>query len=213
MVTLPRLRGGLLGGDEPDWVTVSDSSQPNDGKPNYTVVSTRHTRKRRGFETARDMVWSMTAVGIGIAVLLAITWRPNPDPIKEVPWEPVISASQTLEWPVLAPRGRLEGWVSTSARNEVIGPNQQSIFIGWVTDSKQFASLAQTNAVDDTDWLAERTDRGRITSTWTDASRQVWQRVESEKQRSLVLRGDKVIYIVSGDAPWVELEQLANALR
>lgn len=177
------------------------------------MVSTPTTRKRRGFETARDMVWSMAAVAAGVAVILALTWRPNPDPIREVPWQPVIAAAQSLEWNVLSPAKNPQGWISTSARSEVIGENKQSVFIGWVTASNNFAALAQANAIDDEDWLEAQTLKGQPSGEWTDSNQQVWQQFEADMQRSLVRKENDAVYVVTGDATWAELQDLANSLE
>lgn len=177
------------------------------------MVSTPTTRKRRGFETARDMVWSMAAVAAGVLVILALTWRPNPDPIREVPWQPVIAATESLDWDVIAPSENPDGWISTSARSEVIGENKQSVFIGWVTDENSFAALAQTNAVDDEDWLEEQTLKGKPAGTWTDARQQTWEQLDTDQRRSLVRRTDQALYVVTGDADWQQLQELANAVK
>ena len=177
------------------------------------MVSTPTTRKRRGYETARDMVWSMAAVAASVAVILALTWRPNPDPIREVPWQPVIAATEALDWDVIAPSENPEGWISTSARSEVIGENKQSVFIGWVTDTNNFASLVQTNATQDQDWLEDQTAQGKPASQWTDSQGRTWQEFEARNQQSLVLVTSTAVYVVSGDAPWDELKELANAVR
>ena len=177
------------------------------------MVSTRSTRKRRGYETARDMVWSMAAVAAGVAVILALTWRPNPDPIREVPWQPVIAATETLDWEVLAPQQNPQGWISTSARSEVIGENKQSVFIGWVTDKNTFAALAQTNATQDDNWLEDTTVNGKPAGQWTDSQQLTWERLETDTQRSLVRTTSEAVYVITGDADWAELEKLANAVK
>lgn len=177
------------------------------------MVSTPTTRKRRGYETARDMVWSMAAVAASVAVILALTWRPNPDPIREVPWQPVIAAAESLDWNVISPSKNPDGWISTSARSEVIGENKQSFFIGWVTDQDSFAALAQTNAVEDEDWLEDQTLKGQPAGSWTDVNHHTWEQLETQKQRSLVRTQTDAVYVVTGDATWAELQELANQLK
>jgi hypothetical protein len=192
--------------------------------PNYTVISTSHTRKRRGFETARDMVLSMSAIVGVVAVILLLNYRPNPEPIREVEWQPVVSAARdSLDWPVLAPADDLPGWLSTSARNERTTGQDRRIHIGWITAQGQFASLQQTtqSGPDLDTWLRQTTQRGRADSppTWTDAGARTWDRLASidGTHRSLVasqsIPPQTVTYVISGSADWVELERLANSLR
>jgi hypothetical protein len=201
-----------------------DVSAPEPG-PNYSVVSTPHTRKRRGFETARDMVWSMTAIVGVLAVILLLNYRPDPAPIREVDWRPVvIAARESLEWPVLAPSVDLPGWQATSARNERASGEDRRIHIGWVTGQGAFVALQQTTLAgsDLRSWLRLTTQRGRPDEqpSWTDGRERVWERSVSEDgtHRSLVSSavagaGDQVTYVVGGTATWAELEQLADSLR
>jgi hypothetical protein len=198
-------------------------SQERSG-PGYTVISTPHTRKRRGFETARDMVWSMAAIVGVVGVILLLNYRPDPAPIRDVDWQPVVSAARaSLDWPVLAPRQDLPGWRSTSARNERATGQDRRIHIGWVTADGQFASLQQTtqSGPELTTWLRLATQRGQVDSSnsWIDARKRVWQRLITADgtHRSLVASSSaaeaQVTYVVSGSATWAELEQLANVLR
>jgi hypothetical protein len=201
----------------------------------YTIVSTRQTRKRRGFETARDMVWSLATIAVLIGVILALNWRPTPDAVREVDWRPVVEAArQALAWPVLAPGSDLEGWTSTSARNEPVPGDERRVFIGWVTPTGEFASLQQSTleGTERRSWLRNASRQGRTVTipagsdvgvvsagSWTDTSDRTWQTLESVDggQRTLVREvvqdGREVTYLVTGTASWNELQQLATSLR
>lgn len=186
-------------------------------KPNYTVISTKQTRKRRGFETARDMVWSMAAVFGLVLVILAVTYRPDPDPIRVIDYAPVIAEAKAANsWPVLSPATNPDGWRSTSARIELQPGQKVSVFVGWVTKDDAFASLQQTNlqGVDLAKWLRDATDKGVAGESWTDANGRQWKTFTSSRpQTSLVLTTSQATYVVAGSSTVNELESLANSLR
>lgn len=114
--------------------------------PSYTV---RSRPKRRGYETARDMVFSLGAVGICIAVIMGVTHRPARDPVHVVQTAPVIAqARAAVAWPVLDPGPRLSGWRATSARFLRAGGG--AVSLGWVTPAKQWVALEQVGIPTDT---------------------------------------------------------------
>lgn len=183
----------------------------------FTVVSTRATRKRRGLETARDMVWSLAAVFAVILVILVVTWRPSPDPVRVVDWRPVAQAAQGWSWPVLVPASEPEGWRATSARNERLPDDRRSQYIGWVTADDAFVAYAQTDQAGDalTRWRDEVTAQGRPQETWTDTAGRTWQRLVNAdgSQRSLIHAEGPATHIVTGTAAWSALESVVSLLR
>ena len=112
-------------------------------KPAYTV----HPRRRsRGRQTVRDMVFSLGAIGAAVAVILAITHRPSPNPVRVVATAPVIfDAKARVSWPVIDPSPRLSSWQATSARIDPAtawsaGP---VVALGYVTPSGQWFGVQQ----------------------------------------------------------------------
>ncbi len=107
--------------------------------PSFTV---RSRPRRRGYETARDMVLSLGAVGIAIAVIMGVTHRPARDPVRVVDTAPVIVAARAaVTWSVMDPAARLPGWRATSARFERGSPS--ALTVGWVTPDGQWLALEQ----------------------------------------------------------------------
>lgn len=105
--------------------------------------------RKRGRETALDMVRSMGVLAIFVAFILAVTWRPLPstDAIKPVDAVAVATASQgRATFPLLVMKAPT-GWTATSARLEP-APNDESRFVwhvGYVTESQHYFSLEQTD--------------------------------------------------------------------
>lgn len=122
----------------------AEPSQTSDKPPaSYTV----HPRRGgRGRQTVRDMVFSLSAIGAAVAVILVITHRPDPDPVRVVQAAPVIVNMQAMvTWPVVNPVSQLRGWRVTSARIEPTttlsgGP---VLSLGFVTPSGQWLGVKQ----------------------------------------------------------------------
>ena len=86
---------------------VTPDTQPT-GRPN--------ARMR---QTVGDMVRSMLVVLAFVAVLLLVTWRPQPDAVKPVDTTSAVTlATMQADFPVEVAVGLSDGWRPTSARWE-----------------------------------------------------------------------------------------------
>lgn len=73
-------------------------------------------RTKRG---VRDLVLSMAVVGLFVAFLFVVVWRPAPEAVKVVDPLPMLQvAREQADYPVLAPVGLDDQWRATSARFE-----------------------------------------------------------------------------------------------
>lgn len=163
--------------------------------------------------TLRDMVWSMAVVLGVVALLLVVTWRPQPDPIRVVDGTPALEfAALQSEVPVLAPTGLGPDWRLTSARWEPTPESAREpvLHFGYVTPGEQYAQVTQSIATDPA-YLREQTDGGRVTGSRVVAGRE-WEQRESDRRRSLVGSVDGSTVIVTGTAEWTELELLLTSL-
>ena len=156
----------------------------------------------------------MAVVLAVVAVMVILTLRPHPDPIKEVQTAPVVQrAAAQASFPVNAPTNLPDGWIPTSARWE---PTEASgdvpvLHLGYVTPSEQYAQVSQSTA-SSARYLAEQTDKALTTGS-KDIAGSVWQTFERKTRRSLVRSVGGVQTIVSGSAPWEELAILAASLQ
>jgi hypothetical protein len=181
---------------------VTPDTQPT-GRPN--------ARMR---QTVGDMVRSMLVVLAFVAVLLLVTWRPQPDAVKPVDTTSAVTlATMQADFPVEVAVGLSDGWRPTSARWE---PTEKSdgepvLHIGYVTPTEAYAQVSMA-ATTDAAYLAEQTDDGVPVGTRMvgDASWEQWERAD---RRSLVRTDDGTATIVSGTAAWEELAVLAGALE
>ncbi len=184
-----------------DWPVSSPDVQPT-GRPN--------ARMR---QTVGDMVRSMAVVLALVALIMLVSWRPQPEAVRVVDVAPVaMLAGSQATFPVQAPAGLPSGWRPTSARWE---PTEMSgsdpvLHIGYVTPSDQYAQVSQS--VNGTaGYVDEQTDGG-LPQGQSSIAGTTWERREGTDRRSLVLAADGVVTVVSGGASWAELEALAGSL-
>lgn len=182
------------------------------GGQKFTPAPTR----RRGRETVRDMVISMGVVGLGVAALMLVAWRPTPEAaIRTVDWQTAAVGARTVaEYPVLVPTGLPEQWKATSARfeSDQRSSGRRVWHVGFVTPGNAYAGLEQTDA-DPAVFVARVVEGGRPEGEVTINGRQ-WQVYGpgANGYRSLVLAAQGSTVVVTGSAERTELEQLAASL-
>lgn len=160
-------------------------------------------------QTVRDMVLSLVVVLAVIGVIMLITWRPSPDPVRVVdPTQELSLARAQADYPVLYPADLDAAWRPTSARWEITEASEPdpAWHVGFVTPEDAYAQLGQS-ATDDEDYVAEQVGAAEPTGEW-----QGWLRYDGATQRALVRVDGGVTVVVSGTAPWPTLEGLAERL-
>ena len=161
-------------------------------------------------QTVRDMVFSLVLVLGVIGVVLLLTMRPQPDPVRVVdPTPVVVQARAEADYPVLYPAKLDASWRATSARwdiTDVTAP-EAAFHVGFVTPADDYAQIGQSATINER-YIQAQTDEGRP----IDMVGQ-WQRFESsDGTRSLVRVQDGVTSVVSGTATWDVLTDLAERL-
>ena len=174
--------------------------------------------RRRSRQTAFDMVRSLGLVLLFVAVLLAVTWRAKPDPVRVVDYKAATaSARLQIDWPVLSPTGLPDAWRATSARIDLGADDAIEWYVGMVTPSDQFASVAQSDVKGGTalrKYIADRTE-GAVESGTSTVAGTSWRRFVSDDQttRSLVRSDKGVTIVVTGTTGWDELSTFVGSLR
>lgn len=183
--------------------------------------SQKHNSMRK---TVGDILRSLAVVFAVIVVLFVLTWRPQPDPVRELDPFPIASlAVREAGFRVLIPRVG-DGWRSTSARLE---PTAQSAdksvwFNGWVSPDGEFFAIVQSQASHEA-FLDEQTNSGVPVDLnadeswpWSDGvvSKKNWVAHESPdgKTRSLVKIKKDHATILTTTAQWSQLEAFADRL-
>jgi len=193
------------------------------------------TTKPRGFETLRDMVWSMAVVGgVVLAIFVVVVWqRPEVQgdirPLVDVDGL-VNQVTLTDPFPVEQTQDLGTGWTANSAWFETStdwpGLDGSVLHVGYVTPSGSYAEVKQTNG-DRTYAVSEWADGGDVVGV-VDIGGRTWERLESTDtgKRALLLLSesdatdegknqakDTLTVLVTGKAEWPELETLAAALK
>ena len=166
----------------------------------------------------RDMLLSMGLVTLVLLGWLFFVRPPTPDAVRTVPWQPVAAAAaDTAAYEVLAPPSSWD-WRATSARIEPQPDGTIAWRVGFLTPSGDYVALLQRGvfpaqaAASATDWLESETRQGETEGTVEIAGR-TWTRMLGEpvpdERRSLVLRDDGTLTVITGSAPWADLDKLA----
>jgi Protein of unknown function (DUF4245) len=175
----------------------------------------------RGRQLGTDMIRSLGLVAIVLLIWMYFAHPLSSDAVREVQWAPVAqSAAAAAPYEVLAPPVTFP-WPATSARVEPQADGTLGWRAGFYTPDKEYAAVLQRGEFPEQavkaqqDWIESETRNGVAGETVTIGGRQ-WTRMEGDptpdERRSLVLIEDGTATVVTGSAPWVELETLAGTL-
>ncbi|MDI2128879.1 DUF4245 domain-containing protein [Yinghuangia seranimata] len=168
--------------------------------------------KKRGYETVRDMVFTLAAVGVVVVLLLIFGRHSAQDPVKRIDYTLKFQqASQVAPYPLLAPQGLPQRWRATSADFDGVDVKATTWRVGFINPNEQYAAVEQTNGTPEP-FIADRSKHGEPVGT-VDVAGEQWQSYNGEKYRSLVRTKDGVTTVVTGTASYEDLATLAAALR
>ena len=159
-------------------------------------------------QTVGDMVRSIAVVLAVVVVILVISYRAQPDPVREVSLtNPLIVAQISAGFPVLVPEAT-EGYRLTSARFEKDEPGVWHL--GYVTPQDAYVQLEQS-ATSDLDFISDQlTGTAKIAPQLVGSAE--WTAYEGQGKAALVRTADGVTTAVSGTAPMAELTKVAASL-
>ena len=195
------------------------SAMADDGRVSTPEPTGRPMRGLR--QNVGDMIRSRVVVLAVVGAILLVTWRPQPDPVREVSLEPLVSfASSQASFPVFVVDSPAQ---PTSVRWESTeGSDGKMVWhIGYVTDDDQYLQLSQSLA-DSPTYLAEQTIDGVLLEDYADLPASVqqltsegWmplQNDDEDPRRSLLRTNDGSTTILSGTGEWSELAEAARRL-
>ena len=204
----PVRNDGAMTGDGPvAEASGPASATPGPAEPGELRPTGRSNARLR--QTVRDMILSLVVVLAVIAVILVLTWRPAPDPVRVIDPTPALSLARVqADYPVLYPADLDAAWRATSARWEITPSSQPdpAWHVGFVTPDDAYAQLGQS-ATEDPSYVADQVGIAKPAGEWDG-----WLRYDSSDQRALVRIDGGVTVVVSGTAPWPTLQLLAERL-
>ena len=176
---------------------MSATSPTPTGRPNARLL-----------QTVGDMARSILVVLAVVAVILLLTHRAAPDPIREVSiTDPLIVAKISAGFPILVPQGQ-QDYRLTSARWETTKPGVWHL--GYVTPQTNYVQLEQS-ATKDLDFIADQ-----LTGTAKSGAQLIrgtqWTVYSGSGKAALVRTIDGVTTAVTGTAPVDELVRVASSL-
>lgn len=194
---------------------VSDKPSPAGGAPESADAHPGAKRDHGPLKkTVRDIALSMGVVAGIIFLVLLVTWRPQPDPIRAIDPVPVAQrAAVAADYPVLLPQVGLD-WRATSARFEPTAESDQLPvwFNGWVTPAEQYVAVIQSGNT--TESFIEEQTIDALPAGPDAPSVPGWEAMVSPSngQRSLVKVDRGATTIVTGSVDWTELVAFQESL-
>ena len=164
-------------------------------------------------QTVGDMVRSLAVVLAFVAIILVITLRPQPDPIKKVDVAPILSVARAqAEFPILIAGAGSSAYVPTSVRWEPTDATKPDPVwhIGYVTPEDQYVEISESATASER-FIPEQTGKG-IPLDPVVIDGVTWQRFESEQRRSLVRVEPNLTTVVAGTLDWAGLQSVAAGL-
>ena len=171
--------------------------------------------RRRGRETARDMVLSLGLVLVVIVVAVTVRQHRSVDPVRVVDYTSDVDLARSkATYPVLAPAGLPARWRPTSSR-ATLPPTRKgpvALHIGFVTPKDEYAALEESDT-DTAAFVADQTGATDPIGT-VDVAGQPWQQYRNRRgELSLTRQVGPAVVVVTGSAALPELQELAASLR
>lgn len=177
--------------------------------------------------SALDMVRSMAIIIIPVALIMWLLTNNLDDyPVERVDWRPVLAeARASVAWPVEAPEGLPEegGYAWTPTRVSFLkvgdtmtgggGSPRNHWRVGFLSPDKVYFEVNQGDDQLDT-FVREVTRDGRNVGQ-LDVAGRAWETWESAdgRTRSLVLRADPTVTLVTADTGFPQLGDFAQTLK
>jgi hypothetical protein len=168
---------------------------------------------KRGRQTVWDMVLSMAAIGVVVAVIyLFVPHDENHDPVRTVSYTVELDqARRDAPFKVAGPVGLAKGWRASSVTYNSADPKNVQWHLGFVDPQNQYAAVEQSNAPAAT-FIAQKSHDARRNGTRVIAGER-WLQYDGTKYDALVREESGVTTIVTGTSSPARLTQLAAALE
>lgn len=175
--------------------------------------------RKRGTETAADMVRSMVVVLIPVAFIAGLVGllRPSSQTVRDVDWQPVLQAArEAAEYDVVGPDEVPEGWTATRVVYETGTSADDGVWrMSFVTTQGTYVGLVQR--IGDADAVVQRELPDVEPDGTSSVSGSTWNRYlelsDRSPDRALVQQRDDTVVAVFGSGDYSELEEFASWLR
>ncbi|MFB7665216.1 DUF4245 domain-containing protein [Kitasatospora sp. NPDC056138] len=166
----------------------------------------------RGRQTVRDMVLSMAAIGVVVAVGYAFLPHDGGDGVHVVDYRSSLaSAKRAAPYPLLGPEGLSDKWRATSVEYKQDAKGAATWHLGFVTPSGDYAAIEQSNGNRD-QVIADAVSGGQPDGNASVDGKE-WERYQGSRYRGLTVQTGSATTVVTGSASYQELSELAQALK
>ena len=173
--------------------------------------------KKRGRETARDMVFSMGAVLLTVLIILGVTYRSHSQQSFAVNYSAALqSATEAGSWPIQVPTHLPPEYRLTQARFEPESygkPGQSRWYLGYQTPNHEYLSIWQSDGA--LKKIVRSASNDGICSGTVLVAGHLWFKCQNAKPKSRViyrqLGPDSIV--ISGTVSFAVLQQVAENLR
>ena len=173
--------------------------------------------RKRGRESARDMIYSMGAVLVAVLIILGITYRSHQQISQPVDFNSALKSAVTQSnWPILVPSNSPSNYRLSAARFEPESygsQGQMRWYLGYQTSENQYVSLWQSDGPTDA-IVTAASNNGECTAKVT-VSGNEWTSCFQRKPvtRALYRTFDHQTVIVSGTLNQKQMETFASQLQ
>lgn len=165
----------------------------------------------RGKQTVRDMVLSMTVIGIVVAVIYLFLPSDDSDQMKAVDYRvELVTAQRAADYPVLAPEGLSKGWKPTSVRYD--GQAGQAWHLGFLDPEREYVAIEQSSQPYGK-YVPKVTEKATNTGKTQLVNGEPWEHWSGAKYDALVRKDGEVTTVVTGTAPLARLTEMAESLK
>ncbi|MBU6347869.1 MAG: DUF4245 family protein [Actinomycetales bacterium] len=176
--------------------------------------------KKRGRESARDMIFSMGAVLLTVLVILGVTYRSHNQQMPKADFSAALATAKTAaNWPILVPTlaksGTPEGYQLTQARFEAESYGQVGSsrwYLGYQDNHGEFVSIWQSDG-SRTRVIAAASNDGNCSKS-IEVKDATWSYCQQVKPLTRTIYRDfgEYLVVISGTVSESKLVNLAESL-
>ena len=172
-------------------------------------------KKPRSAQSVSDMIRSLGAVGLLVALLATFVWLTRSDSeqvLREVDWQAIAIGAQTRsDLPTLGPVGLDKTWVATSARLENVGESEVWR-VGVVTPTTEYVSV-----------IVSKNEIKKLIKTYVNIESETetikvigsktYTALEDQQNRVLYISESGITTLIYSTANWDEITKFVENLK
>lgn len=166
----------------------------------------------KGKQTVRDMVLSLTVIGIVVGgIYMFIPHDEKADPTRVIDYRvETLTARRAAPYPLAAPVGLPQEWRATSVGFE--RKNANAWHLGFLDPQQQYVSVEQSTDTT-AGYIGKVTQKAKATGQTQQVGDRAWERWDGEQYDALVRQEQGYVTVVTGTGSFEQLGTMAAALE